>query len=339
MKACVDFGHNSIKATSEFKESIMFPSLVSQDVKDVDLLGLSDYDPLDYLRVKYGHEEYFIGELARQQSNLVTQTISDDDIISEEAELLVKTAVGHLYNPAKTEDNNIQLLVTIPVSHFVEYREKFKEMFKNEQVEIEFFNHANKEYKAKKTFYFDKVEVRPQGFCALMDEVLDKKGKIKESKQKFAAGYIAVVDIGYYSTDIFLAKKLKPLNYVPESPIPGMVTGYRMLAKQISEQFGVRKKLYELQENFESGKISIKGETYNLKPYLKIVYERLTNNIVAEMNNLIPNIKEIDKFLLAGGGAIPLQKKFHDHFDNIKIANQPQFSNAEGGLKWATRKL
>ncbi|MCK8828144.1 ParM/StbA family protein [Natroniella acetigena] len=342
MKISVDFGHSHVKATDGSKV-IRFPSLISQDVKELDMIGLKRHNDIEQMRVKYNNQEYFIGELARKQSDQVVQNINDDDVDSFETEILVNTAAGFLYDKFKKDNNKVKLLISLPISHFIDYKDIIKKRFEGNRVEIGFYNYDASRYETK-VFYIEKVEVRPQGFLALMNEVLNKKGKIAEEKQNLASQFNLVADVGHYSTDIYLMDSLEPISKIPAKPIRGMVQVYQQVAREINRRFGLRKELHNLQENIEEGKIKVKGKEFDISSILNPCYDKAANNIYIGIINLVDEIKEIDNILLTGGGAVALypklKNKFNEEgFENLELLDKPQFSNAMGGYKWIKRKL
>jgi len=331
-----DFGHSSIKATNGEKE-IIFPSILSEDVKTVNPNDLLDnFDPVDYMRVKFERGEYFVGNLAKKQSRLCMFSHNDEDALSEQTKLLIYTAAAYLMEDSA--DKTVKLVTTLPVSHS-SLREEFKDMLYSPKhsISMSIYDYKKDRYNSN-IFFIDKLEVRSQGLFALMNEILDATGRIKQDKKQLAAGYNVVTDIGFYSTDIYITRALEHINFTTDKPLPGMSEVYHMLSNKITEQFGVRKRLYELEDNVISKHIKINGKAYGLSKYLQSMCRSLANNLIANIYNLVPNVKEVDNVILTGGGSIPLQKHFKKEFENVKVLDDPRMSNCRGGMKWAKRK-
>ena len=329
----VDFGHNSVKAATDVKDPIMIPSILTSNVKDIELSNLADYNPLDYLRIDVGGDEYMVGNLARKQSRLVIHNINDDDISTKETQILMLAAVGYL--AANKEE--INLCTDLPVTHYQKMKDDIKQVFTKDDVfRMKYYDYTTGFYE-KKNFSIEEVDVKPQGFYALMDLILNKAGEIKPEMEKLASGLTVTIDIGFYSTDIYIAEGLHPRMFFPEKPIPGMAEAYRIINADISSHFDVRKELHQLEEGVLKKELKIKGKNYDITDSVEKAYKFLTKKIISEMKNNIPFTNDVDTFLLSGGGALALEDYFNKHIKGLKVIPNPQYANANGGLKWGQR--
>ncbi|AZO96110.1 ParM/StbA family protein [Halocella sp. SP3-1] len=330
----IDYGHNSVKGASD-KENIIFPSITSTDTKDMEITEFTDYKPVDFMRIKHDGNEYFVGDLARRQSDLCIQHVNDDDLTTYETKLLILTAAAYLSN-----DKEINIATDLPVSHHSELKNKVKQMLMsyNYPVVIDFYDWINQRYKTK-AFYINQVEVQPQGFYSLMNILLDDNGQLIPDKKDIAVALNIIVDIGYYSTDILAINQLETIKLNNAVAIPGMVSAYRLLQQIIYDEFGIRKELHKIEPHFRFKRVKIGGRAYDITNAINNVISRVTAKITAEINNIIPFWAEVDNWLFCGGGSIPLYNDLTQHYQNIRRIPDPQMSNAIGGLKWARRKF
>jgi len=336
MRISVDYGHHSIKALDENKNKVSFPSLVSTDVKDLEMFSLGgEYNKLENLRVQYDEKEYFIGDQARDQSDFVLQQNFDDDFDTQETKTLINTAIGLLVDNAKEKIEDIELLVTLPVSSYFQNKDKFKSNFHNQEITIDLYDYNKQEYKPV-NFKINNCEVKQQGFTALMDYILTEQGELSKNKTKFASNLITVIDVGYFSTDDYSMHKLEPVAS-GKTKISGMVQAYEKLSDDIHTEFGINKKPYELEDSIRNQELKLDGKTYNISNFLNKEFENLSNYIYNELRSQFSKFREVDQFLLTGGGSLHLDNYLEDKIDNMVHQKKPIFSNTRGGLKWLKR--
>ncbi len=336
MKICVDYGHHSIKALDEKGNKVPFPSLVSTDVKDLEMFNLKgEYNILENLRVEFEGKEYFVGDQARDQSDFVLQQNFDDDFDTQETRTLINTAIALLIDNSEGEIEEVELLVTLPVSSYFQNKDKFKSNFNNQDIKIKLYNYNKQEYEQIK-FKINNCQVKQQGFTALMDYILTKEGKLSEGQTDFASNLVTVIDIGYFSTDDYSMKELEPVAS-GKTKISGMVQAYDKLSDDIQAEFGINKKPYELEDSIRNQKLKLDGKTFNISNFLNKEFDNLANYIHNELRSQFSKFREVDQFLLTGGGSLHLHNYLEDKIDNMVHQNNPVFSNARGGLKWMKR--
>lgn len=329
MYVSVDWGRSSIKGKA-MGNQVLFPNVHAKEVRDVDL-NFDEYQAEEYLRIQFEGEEYMVGDLAVKQGTLPVHSTNDEDLFSPETRMKIMTAIAYLVKD--TEEKVIDLAVNLPANI---YRDKGSiiSTFLNvgESINIDIYDHKKKEYKDA-NFTIKRVLVKPQGFFALMDLLLDDSGQPKpELKKKFAQLNIAI-DIGKCSTDIYVLDSFKERTFEPVTAIPGMKYAYSAIKRGIKDRFSIGVQEYEV-ENY------VKTMEFKGKPIDDIVgsaYNSLANAIETDIRNELEYFNLADNFFLAGGGATPL-KNYFTSFETTIIPN-PQFANANGGLKWIRRKF
>lgn len=344
MNLCVDFGHNSNKGTdgtiitlndNEMIDVTEIPSVLGE-VKELfldDELSQIEKNPLNYLKIKQENREYFYGDLARRQSDLCIQNVNDDDSLTAETKLMIQSTSALL-----AKEEKINLVTDLPITHFRDKKQvkKFAESLKGE-FKVSFYDFFQEKYNEKQV-NFENVDVKPQGFLALMSVLLTDRGSIKPEMKKIASGMNVVIDIGLYSIDVYICNAMEPIIKVPLKPIPGMIAAFRLIAEFLFDEFGIRKELNEIEKYARAKKIVIGNESCNLQPVINIAYNQLVSKAVSEINNLIPFWAEVNYWWLCGGGAIPLGDDFKTRYKNIKVMDRPTYANAIGGIFWSRRK-
>lgn len=330
VNVCVDFGHNSMKGATSRRE-VLIPSVLGE-VKRLFLPDLSGKNGVDYLQIRYQDREYFFGDLARRQSDLKIQNVNNEDMNEYETKVMILATAAYL-----AEQQNLNLVTSLPLTH---YRDKpnanrFADSFKGKH-KFGFYDFEKGEYQEKE-IQVQEVDVKPQGFLALMSLLLGKDGRIAEEIKKVAGSLIVVIDPGYYSTEVYISNALEPIVRIPVQPIPGMSAAYKILADYLFEEFNIRKELHEVEEYARSRRITVGNREYDISEAVDMAYSQLTKKIVSEVNNLIPFWSEVNYWLLAGGGAQPLYEEFKVRYKEVQIIPSPQMANAKGGLLWSRR--
>ena len=336
MNISIDAGHNSIKAASSTKE-MLIPSITSTDVVDLDITDIignlqSDYNEKNYLSIKFEGQKFFLGNLAREQSNLCVQNVNHEDLISYETKVLSLAAATYV-----SESDYINLLYNLPVTHYHEYKDKIQDMFdyKNNPVIVDFYDFEKKKYRSK-GFYIRNIEVQPQGFYALMHQLLDRNGGI--NNQDLLHTLKVIIDIGYYSTDVIILNGMKAIKRIPQSPIPGMAEAHKIIAKELNNKFGLRKELHDIDLYTRQKAISVGGKTYTIDSLINGAYSQLARKIISEVNNLITFWPEVSNWFVCGGGGVALFEELQNQYENAELIPDAQFANCYGGLKWGARK-
>lgn len=327
----VDFGHSSIKGCSNKKKDLLFPKIIANEVKEVEIPDFAEIDPLEMIRIKYKEEEYMLGDLAREQSDIAHSSVHGDDLITEETKLCILTTIAQLTDNA----DNIQLTTNIPVSQYDYKIDEFRELLGEEEIyTIGLYDYNQNKYKTKR-FQIDDIIIKPQGFYSLMHYLLNDDGDVKLDKKKEASKLNMVIDIGHFSTDVYIVNRLKEKKFPPTVNISGMSKAYDRIGKRLKLDHNIIRKDFELTSHIKDKKI----KNINISNLVEREYKRLFDIIFSDIQNNIPFFSNVDNILLTGGGAKPM-KKYFDNIDvNIILIENPQFSNAIGGLKYGKRQF
>jgi hypothetical protein len=123
--SAVDIGFKNVKGIINGKKVFM-KSVVgdSRTLKFEDLnIGKKD---TDHLKSKVGSKEYFVSDLAIEQSDTVYYSLNDDRFNSESTDVLVKTAFALGFGNESTQTSVVSGL---PASHYKTYKDDIKDLF------------------------------------------------------------------------------------------------------------------------------------------------------------------------------------------------------------------
>lgn len=340
MLASVDFGHNSIKAGTE-SERAYIESLVSDDIKPINFFSIDgNYNWLDNLRIKISKtgEEYFIGEQVRKVANNPVKSNYQGDFNSRNNKTLIKTALSYLAKDLPEEQKKFDLLLTLPVSSYFNFHKQMKNEYKNKEIKTELYYYPDNYY-IDSSFEINNVLVKPQGFTALMNYLLNDEGRLEDNKREVAKKLVTVVDIGWFSTDDYSVNNLTPLSS-GENKMNGISEVYRKIANKINEKYNLSKKPFELEKLVRTKEIKVDNRVFNESEMLNIQFRNFAEDIYTELKNQLKHFNETDIFFITGGGSIYIKEYLNKLIKNKTIiSDNPIFDNQEGGLKWLKRKL
>jgi plasmid segregation protein ParM len=289
----------------------------------------------DNIKVNIGNETYFVSDLAINQSDIIHHSLKGNRFNSENTEVLIKAILG-ISN--LIGDDEI-IISGLPVSHYTKYRQAIQELFlgsssKNHNYDVTIDNKSS-----KGNVKFVDGKFIPQPFGVLLDRVLDEEGQIAD--RALANKTIAIIDIGFGTTDIYVANALRPIDRMSFSLPRAMSNAYRLIGDKIEEKFGVSLQLHNVEGIAREGAFKSKGETFPIDKLVQWAYKNFALQLVGEINNKWgDSINEIDEIILAGGGGLALSEWILPEFEDyavINLAEDTQWAVVNGYSKWGKR--
>ena len=312
MYISIDVGYSQVKAISQNGKKILFPA-VKADIA---------HDPTDGMFKQLGHhvkiktynspvQEILVGEGALRSLN-ATATLAREK--SPEIHDIFILAAAYLCGASGFTD----LAVGLPLAYYRFQKDELKHRLER------ISSHLILDDGPERYINISKVSVFPQGVGVLL------------SMPEIArTGKVAVIDIGYYTTDYLL------FNIIDGSPVPipelcgSLDEGIHLSSRSIStiyqEKTGALAPKFLLNDLIEKEAIYFNGKLLDLeteyKNVLKRNAEQITQSILAAWSQQSDNISQT---ILAGGGSLLL--KDYLHFPNITMPDDPVFANTEGFL-------
>lgn len=330
--SAIDLGFLYTKAIINGKRIIM-KSVVGNAKKqrfaDLDM-GFRK-DGKDSLQSRMGMQEYFVSDLAIDQSDVVIHSLKDDRFNSEATEVLVKTAFALGFGQDSVDT---KVVSGLPVSHYDVYKDSISKLFIGK----------THNYEAQENGVLVKGCARindgtflPQPFGALLDRVLANDGSIQD--KALANKTVAVIDPGFGTTDVYVASSLSPVEKLTFSTKTAMNHAYILISNVIEERYGVLLPLHSIESIVQSKYFKSKGKIYPMQQTIDWAYKNTATQLLAELTNKWKTIHEIDHILLAGGGGIALSPYILPQFPNIELLEDAQWSVVNGYHKWGVRKF
>lgn len=266
--------------------------------------SIFDKEPLtENNLLRYNDKFYVIGEGRLPVKN--DKTVDDKFFI-----LSLKSIAMNLEKWNKTT-GNIILSVGLPLAHFSELKEKYKEYFARKNVQ---FNYNGKDYKVD----INEVHVWAQGYAGMITKFREFKGTA-----------LSLVDIGGYTTDICQTTNK---GLIVSSSCISLPRGVIHLTNDIKQLF-FRKGINLSEEQIEE-LILGRNNTIFIDKELEI---EVNNMVDVFVENLLDKIKELGfelkvvPILFLGGGALLLRKAIEKQNTKLGYIDfLDEFSNVNG---------
>jgi plasmid segregation protein ParM len=325
----VDLGYGFVKVTDGKKDKI-FPSVVGQART---LRYISDdaqeQNFLKNMNVIIDDREYFVGDLANRQSDVVLFSLTENRMDERISKVLLVTSLALLSDGKST---NFNLVTGLPVGFFTETKQSLSQLFKGQH---HITLRRNQKNEGEQTIFVNEVKVLPQPFGTLFDLILDYNGNMID--ENMAASKIGIIDIGFRTTDYIVVDNLENIDRLSGSSNTALSTAYVIISEMLKEEFKINKPIYQLDEIVRTGTIRISGKSYNLDEIKRHAFSVVAEKLVTEINSLWVNKWELDMVFITGGGGIAIAEYMLPYFDNTMLVKEAQFANVYGFRKLAQR--
>jgi len=206
-----------------------------------------------------------------------------------------------------TPSDDINLVLGLPIGQFKKQKDELKEMILDNRIT------DIKASTGERVLAIHDVAVFPQAAVALFDDeyypdviILDIGGR--------------TIDIACFET---ISGKRIMTNY--STIYEGTLSLYDKIIKAVNNELGLSLKLYDAEKILVQG-LEIYGERQDVG-FLKCIIEEHIDKI---MNELILNYPvQTTPVKLIGGGALLLGSPLKKRIPNLRIANNPQITNAK----------
>lgn len=303
----------------------------------------------DFIRTRNDGQNYFVSDLAIDQSDTIDHSLKSDRFNSSAISVLVNTIFGiGLGNGT----HSTYVVSGLPASQYAQFKDNIKALFMGEGNRVHsfsvnyerFMTHNNDK---NEMIIFDRTQscigtVRtiggaflPQPHGAGMSRLLSKDGSIGD--KELAPKTIAIIDPGFGTSDIYVINALSPVQRLSFSTSTAMNTAYTLISNKIAEKFDVHLPLYAIEAVVLSKRFIKNGVEADMTQVINWAFKATAQQLVSEIYNKWKNTHEIDLILVAGGGGAALYQYLTPEFPNIELIANPQWAIAEGYEKWGRR--
>jgi plasmid segregation protein ParM len=176
------------------------------------------------------------------------------------------------------------------------------------------------------------VRVGCQAVAAWFDHVLDDNLQQKND----ASGSIAIVDIGGRTTDIATVVSGNAIDHSRSGTENiGVLDVYSQVAVSLRKQFKIKEKfpIDILDKAVRTGLVTLWNKQHNIEDVVLEAIQEHEGKIAREVQRRLGSAASFNAVVFVGGGA-NLFRSIANHFPNGHVAENPEFSNANGLYKF-----
>lgn len=292
----VDVGFGLTKAVGNRFEKVVFPSAIGELVDH--RLGASALEPPGSLN----------GQIVVQRPDLGT---SYRATVGEEAVVLSGTAWQERSRWRSDEDvtlltakalslskasGDVRMVVGLPV-----------DLYRQERIKALNELMSGKWIIGTLPLDVSRVITLPQGGGAFYDLLLSRQGQVKDESLKTAR--VAVVDIGFYTTDVILIDALRYVARWSFTVERGVSQVAEAVARHLSLEHDFDLEPFKAAEYVRTGSIFIRGQEVDLRPVIESAVLTQAHAIKAQLNSRLAQVDNLERVYIVGGGVY----LFHEH--------------------------
>jgi actin-like ATPase involved in cell morphogenesis len=326
----IDLGTSTVKISYEGKK-ILIPSIIGEPNPGWEGMALDG--TLEHnLVVMEGSTEWYVGELARTQSEVKLPLAAEGQMKSAENTFIALKAALSLI--MKSPEEEFIVATGVPVSTSIEAMKSLSRMLKGElKIDVKNDNTAEK-FHFKANLLKTLVMIEPYGtyFKTLKD------------KGEETAVDAVIIDIGHGTTDILTMYQGRPMRTASGAIVEATDTLTVRMAKALQEKTGAIIKPFDLMSSIMKGKnqVMVSGKYYAIDELKTYYAKQISNIIIDETLRLISTLPPdafVEYYIICGGGAYTfgdtirseiISRKLVAEGDKVVTPKDPVMSNAEG---------
>ena len=334
----LDLGYGYVKVSSG-EINIKFLSIIGNPISDfAKASAISSLNELlNTLTIIYQGKTYYIGYNAQLNTRNGKISLRQDKYDNDEqSKIKIMTALALM-----TDENQytaeFDVILGLPVLEYNSQKEKVKNIILNNNQPFEFtMKYGNKS--VNKQIKCNKVLVLSQSEAVFYNYILSSYGNIIESRNSNVAGKVAVVDIGFRTTDVVTMEDGRYLETFCDQLNSGVVQIHQEILRLIMQEYNVKKELKDIDLITRNKQFFYNTKTYNIEHIIKKASEPFADNIIESLYTIHNgDLGNLNMILLAGGGAELTFDYIKDKLKNTvkieKIYNS-EFANSQGYYKY-----
>lgn len=333
----VDLGYGFVKAISSSGKRVVFPSLVGRgfNLSVAGMFGDKKND-ISNIHILYDQEDYFVGDLAEKESRTVSRIFEQERFEHVYTKILLNTAI-QLVTEGKVGQFNVS--TGLPLDFYQAQRKEFQQSIIGLQPLVEWKSGELKGEKVK--ININDALVFPQGASAVFSALINHEGRFTYPHLMEAGNLIALIDIGFRTTDFIVVEIQEDSSFVPKVKLSGTIDeGVINLHQDIkqfykSETGGADLNEFHMSRILKNGFVTYKGKRIDFSDFIESSKKSIATNISDRLKAVwVDEADLFDAIFLAGGGGKLFSQYIQPHFDGrIEVIQESQFANAIGYLR------
>lgn len=329
----VDIGYGFVKAISSSGRRVLFPSLVGRGYeRTITDIFSDEKNQLSNMQIIYKNENWFVGELANESRSL-SRVFQRERFEHLYTHILLNVAIQLV---TEKDSGPIYLATGLPLDFYKAQAKSFQGAITGSKAKIEWLSGVLKGQTIENVI--EKAIVFPQGASAVFAALINHEGKYVYPQYMIPGSLIALIDIGFRTTDYVVVEIQENGSFAPKAKLSGTVDhGVVNLHRDVRQAFKAKSGGADLNEFFlnrvlKDKKIRYKGQEMDFSQIIEESQKSIIMNIADRLKNVWGDESDLfDALFLAGGGGSLFEPLLQPHFDNRLInVTESQFANAIG---------
>lgn len=321
----IDVGYGFVKVYDK-QEWFTFPSVVGLAGDTPRFGGLTSGSKVRNMSITVDGQDYNVGEQAVRQSAFVFRSLSQSRLEANEFKILCLTGLGLLADRPTT---GMHVVTGLPPGLMFQENKVVGMLRGDHRVTLRLGKDV-----VERTISVEQVQVFPQPMGTYFAEALDSKGAVKDDN--FVSGRVAVVDIGYGTTDLAVIDGGEYVPHLSRSLTVGLATVYEQISERLRTEHGLMREAYALDQVVSAGSIKVAGQNKDITLIRDGAYKGLATKLITEIFSTW-DPRSMDAILFTGGGSKALEPFLLPQFSNARRVEPAQTANAKGFLIWADK--
>lgn len=333
-KIAVDLGYGYVKALSSSGKTILFPTLIGKGYERnlMNLFGDRTRN-LNNMHINVQGEDYFVGELVKE-SRSISRVFERERFRHEYTKILLNVAIQLV-----AEQNHVQLISGLPLDFYQSQAKAFKMAVTGMQPEIKWISgpHAG----TTRRVHVEDALIFPQGAAAIFAALMNDQGQAVYPDLMRRGSLIALIDIGFRTTDFVVVEMQDGGVFVPKTKLSGTIDeGVVNLYRDIRQAYKDMTGGADLNESYvdrilRDQQLTYRGQKLNFSAVIENSMRSITTNIADRLKTVWEEEADVfDAIFLAGGGGELFAHHLQPAFAiPLKTIPRSQFANAIGYLR------
>ncbi|MEC1158707.1 ParM/StbA family protein [Cytobacillus horneckiae] len=334
----IDIGYGYVKAISSSGKRALFPSVVGsgRERNLANFMKTNDLKTdLSEMHIKINDKHHYIGEMALRNSIDGSRVFERERYNHDYTTILLHAAIQTVISD---DTHEVLLFTGLPLDYYKSQVKQFKQKILTESPVIEWvsgLSNGTKQVKITDTSIF------PQGMAAIWAALINHEGRFLNNELLKEGTLIAVIDIGFRTTDICVVEMKGHGGFIPLLPYSdtidqGVINLHENIKRSYQDKTGgadisettINKIIKNLSINYKGKKIDMTNEVNE-------AHQSVANSINDRINTLWKNESDtFDQIFTVGGGGKALTGYMQDNFDNrLETIVDGQFANAIGNYR------
>lgn len=312
----MDLGTSTIKISTGERTKLYKVASVIGDVNEGWTGMAMDKSWINNLVLEQGGKEYFVGELARTQSEIKRPIASEGKMKSaDDAFIAIKSTLAL----AAEDGDDFIICAGVPVATPMNEMKELSRLLKGPQ-EISVRNDATNE---KRKF---NVDVKK---CLVIPEPYGTYYMTLKDRGEESAIDAVMIDIGHGSTDFLSMYQGRPMRTASGSLNEAVDTLTSRIAKKLQDQTGKIIRPFDLMKSIELGReeVMLSGEMFSIKEVKEYYAEQIARIMVDETERLISTLPPdayVELYICCGGGAYTFGEHIRNALADMHMIAKPE---------------